>query len=352
MRGKKNKKILEWASEKEVLQSIPKDFNSSEKKYEDYMWYGIPENPDYFDDVVRLNLSHRKLFSLPDEFFENFIFLRELDLSNNELYYLPESISLGLEILNLINNKGSILLPDTFGYCEELKSMEVLNADPYGKALRCSQELKEKLLSRNLGLMEDNIEIKHKLEPFIINNETYLADEHIITIMVESVDVINEDILVAEMKFSDLSNDQETALEIKGYLEKGSISQFNKETNSIQQLEQEVKIQMKPFSYNLSINLELTDGRIGSYEKKNAFITIYVTKDIIHTIIEEYDKGKTRMAVSILCDVYSEEYQYDTKSKYERDIVLTISHRATLARYVTRRVLMKKEDLTEEPCNH
>lgn len=351
MRTKKNKKILEWATEQEILQGIPKDFNSSEKKYEDYIWHGIPENPDYFDDVVRLNLSHCELFSLPDDFFENFIFLRELDLSNNQLYYLPEGIFPNLEILNLKNNEAPILLPDSFDTFEELKSLEVLHAGAYGKALRCSQELNKWLLSRNLGLTEEDIGIKRTPEPFIVNNKTYLVDEHIITIMVESVDVINEDILVPEMKFSDLDNDRETALEIKGYLEGGRISQFNEETNSIQQLEPDVEILMRPFSYNLSMNLELAEGRIGPVER-NVFISIYVSKDIIQAIIEEYDRGETRMTVSILCNVYAEKSQYDAMTEYERDIVLTISHRATLAKYVTRRILMKKEDFTEEPCKH
>jgi hypothetical protein len=212
MRINKSEKILEWAAEKKLLQRIPKDFNSSEKKYEDFIWHGIPENLNYFDDVIRLHLTHRNLTSLPDNFFETFSSLKELNLSGNELYYLPENMSISLEALNLDNNKETIRLSDMFDYFENLKSLEIHNTGKYGKAICCSKELKEKLISRNIGLTENDIEIHSKLESFSVNNITYNANAHILSFMIDSVDAIHENFLFPELKLSDLYNEKETLL--------------------------------------------------------------------------------------------------------------------------------------------
>lgn len=335
--------FLDWAEESNILDSA--DFlDKKDPANKIQEWWGIPDNPKYFSDVRKLNLSFMfRGYFIPDGFFRWLRKLKELDLSSVMLFNFPkppEVYSLDthpLEKLSIGNYDDFVTLPDEFMNLTNLKTLEVS-----GRGIRVSKKLHDWLIERNLVDEATGVQLKAEKEPITINETEYVIGESIITVIAQSVDIISEEVFEPEMKLSEeLSPDSEIVLEVKGELESGSFNVYDKDENSERLVSRNIEVLLRPFSkYNKYVDLERTEGRIGSYFDETS-ATIYVSGEVIQKIREEYERGNTRMAISILCQTYAPQYQYDTlaRTMYDRDILLVNSHPAVLARYVMRREL-------------
>merc|ERR1712168_514875 len=81
---------------------------------------------NYLKDILSLNLSHNLFKVLDSNLLQNLKSLSSLNLTNNGLKQLPESINSlqNLQILNVSNNNLSTL-PNTIGDCKYLQKLDV-----------------------------------------------------------------------------------------------------------------------------------------------------------------------------------------------------------------------------------
>ncbi len=331
--------IMKWAKELELFEPCPDNIRK-ENFTSYYEWFGIPENPKYFGLVKKIDLSFKsELRYIPDEFFHVFPNLIELNLSGTNIHHFPKpDYFKKLQKLHLEYCKENIVLPDEFMNLKELKSIKF--GTPSLEILEVSEKLREWLLEKKLISDEKRLRNQRVFEPILINKEEYVINSTIVTITSQSVELITEETLRSEIKFYEYSNDSDLTLKVEGSLTRGSIHAYDRVTDSYLDLGIKTVIEMKTFSrYNRYMDLERTDGRISSFNGEYINISLYVPKKIILAIKEEFDKGKTNMDLSLLCNAYSTQHDDILPINIGLDLMLIGEHKATLAKYVMSRSL-------------